>query len=449
MDATLIPEKYRLNLERHFGKTVCEKVREGFSKPASVSIRNHSKKGIETSNFEKVAWCENGFLLGDRPVFALDPLFHAGNYYVQDSSSMILSAVLNALPLASKDLFVLDACAAPGGKSSLILDFLDGEGFLVSNEIDGKRNDILEENIVKWGHANVAISRHDTAKLGELTSTFDVIVVDAPCSGEGMFRKDAFAIEQWNQNLINQCATMQENIIVNLTDCLKTEGFLIYCTCTTNKVENEEQVIQLIESGDYELATPNIGSIGDKLIPVHHNESILGYYLLAGISTGEGQFVSVLRKRTNSGVLNVPKKRRISISEAEIDLIEFGSNNEYEGYWTKENQVFGLTGNIEFIQNLPNQFVFRSIGLPILEEEGKKRIPLHGLALDYRTQPHVNLNLEEALSYLRKDSISASNFEGHGWKIVGYENRPLGWVKALQNRVNNYYPIKYRLRLKE
>lgn len=449
MEPTLIPQSFWDRIESHFGKVVREKMQSGFSQKGKASFRNHSHKGKEITVEQQVPWCENGFFLENRPVFALDPLFHAGAYYVQDSSSMILRAVLDRLNLQKAELSVLDACAAPGGKSTLLLDYLDGSGFLISNEIDGKRNDILEENIIKWGFSNVAITRQATDNFSELRSCFDLIVVDAPCSGEGMFRKDQYAIKQWSESLINQCVKSQQNILDDLNPALKQGGYLIYCTCTSNLFENENQIISLITEGEYELATPLLEDFGDEIVMVDYHGQPLGYYLLPGIAQGEGQFIAVLRKKSDSGKLNVPKKRRIVLSTKSIDLTEFNTNISYNAFWNKEHELHGLSGYTSFIETLPNNFHFKMIGLPIMEESGKKRVPLHGLAMDYRTQPNVNINSDSALSYLRKETNSVAELNTQGWQILGFENHSLGWVKSLQNRYNNYYPNKYRLRLKQ
>jgi 16S rRNA C967 or C1407 C5-methylase (RsmB/RsmF family) len=449
MEPTLIPQIFWDNIESHFGKIVREKMQSGFNQKGIASFRNHPYKGKKITNEQRIPWCENGYFLDNRPVFALDPLFHTGAFYVQDSSSMILRSVLERLHLEKKELSVLDACAAPGGKSTLILDYLDGEGFLIANEIDGKRNDILEENITKWGFSNVAITRQSTSNFSELKSCFDLVVVDAPCSGEGMFRKDQYAIKQWNESLINQCVQSQQIIVEDLTPAIKQGGYLIYCTCTSNLLENEDQIIRLIKGGEYELATPDLDDYSDEIIKVEHENRPLGYYLLPGIAHGEGQFIAVLRKTSDSGKLNVPKKRRIVLSTKPVDLTEFNTNTAYDAYWAKENELHGLSGYTSFIEELPNNFHFKMIGLPILEESGKKRVPLHGLVMDFRTQPNVNIKLDSALSYLRKETNSVAELKTVGWQILGYENRSLGWVKSLQNRYNNYYPNKFRLRLKQ
>lgn len=448
MDEALIKEEYWNSLKNHFGESIAEKVKSAMKLDPNVSIRKHLYKSSDIILHQNVAWCSNGFILENRPKFSLDPNFHGGCYYVQDSSSMILQEALKQLSFEHKDPIILDACAAPGGKSTIILDFLNGNGFLIANEIDGKRNDILEENLTKWGYANQAITRCETQFFESLVSFFDAVVVDAPCSGEGMFRKDHFAVSQWNNSLVQQCNLTQKKILTDLTPSIKPGGYLIYCTCTTNQIENEFQILSLIESGDFELANPNLDSFAHSIIPATQNDLLIGHYLLPGISTGEGQFISVLRKKSDQGDLNVPRKRRLQLCRNSVDTAEFGLTNEFDLFWQNGSQYYGATGAVHKLEELPDWFQFRSIGLSLIESEGKKRIPLHGLAMDYRSKKFIELNLTESLAYLRKETISAKNFETDGWHLVGFEKQALGWVKAIGNRVNNYYPNKYKLRLK-
>jgi 16S rRNA C967 or C1407 C5-methylase (RsmB/RsmF family) len=295
-----IPSAFIENLYDHFGNRIAEKTLSALGERSSISIRLNPLKPIERfKNHAQVPWTTNGFILNERPVFSLDPLYHAGSYYVQDSSSMILETILNKVNLDRNGLY-LDACAAPGGKSTILLDYLDNEGFLIANEVDPKRNSILRENILKWGRLNVGVTSLPTKKFDELHCAFDLILIDAPCSGEGMFRKDAFAIEQWSQNLVESCALTQTNILGELTPTLKEGGVLIYSTCTTNKSENEFQLQALLETGQFDIIEIDLSAHSKHLIEAKSEGKTIGYYLLPGTSTGEGLFISALRKTTHS-----------------------------------------------------------------------------------------------------------------------------------------------------
>ena len=187
--------------------------------PSPVSVRLNDKFRLIPSD-EKVPWCHSGYYLKERPLFTADPLLHAGVYYVQEASSMFLQQALEQY--ASPVSVVLDLSAAPGGKSTLISQFLDKNGFLVSNEIIRSRAYILAENMIKWGNDNFLVSNNSPEDFRKLPSFFDVLVVDAPCSGEGMFRKDAGAIGEWNEQNVAMCAARQKNILNDVWVTLKT-----------------------------------------------------------------------------------------------------------------------------------------------------------------------------------------------------------------------------------
>ena len=219
MDDRLIPQAFKDNLQAHFNLEVVKQVLDGINSPASISVRNHPNK-LEPKHFEgmPIPWSETGVLLEARPSFAQDPLFHAGCYYVQDSSSMILEQVLKQLSFNTDEgLLGLDMCAAPGGKTLIASDFLTENGVLISNEIDGKRNAVLRENVLKWGASNAIITQLSSSNFHENNGLFDFVILDAPCSGEGMFRKDSFAIEQWSESLVYQCQKTQCSILNDLT----------------------------------------------------------------------------------------------------------------------------------------------------------------------------------------------------------------------------------------
>ena len=198
-----------------------------------ISIRyNSSKKQAIDQDAAAIPWSKNGVYLKERPSYTLDPLFHAGCYYPQEAGSQFLDAILRQIELPLHPV-VLDLCAAPGGKSTLIADFLNGRGLLVANEVIQNRSKILKENLVKWGATNTVVSNNDPAQFSGLTNVFDCIVVDAPCSGEGMFRKDHQARNEWSENNVELCVGRQRRIVMDVWDSLKEDGFLIYSTCSS------------------------------------------------------------------------------------------------------------------------------------------------------------------------------------------------------------------------
>jgi len=440
---------YATRLEGFFGPEIAQRVMAALNAAPTVSLRvNREKPTDQFDHLPRVPWAENAYILPERPVFALDPLFHAGCYYVQDSSSMILEAVLKELVFEEDNIAMLDACAAPGGKSLIALDTLGHRGFLVANETDPKRNSILAENLLKWGKANHAICRADSNLFGDRGELFDLIIVDAPCSGEGMFRKDAFAVEQWSETLVTQCALTQERILDNLRPSLKGGGYLVYATCTLNPEENQVQIHKLLESG-FEMALPALDAFRDFLVPGDYKGKTLGYYLLPGISTGEGLFISAVRK-TGSSSLPVQRKPNRSLQLARFqqsDIHPLTTGVTYDLSWTLGNEVYGVNDEADRLHTLLG-LPFKRVGLPVYERKGKINIPLHGLAMDPRMKcGNYELDLQEALNYLRKQSTSAPGNNKQSWMTACYKRHPLGWVKAVPGRVNNYYPANFRLRI--
>ena len=216
-----------------------------------TSIRLHPLKPAPIDRSDPVAWCTDGFYLSERPRFSQDPFWHAGSYYVQEASSMFLHIAFTAMMLP-KDPLVLDACAAPGGRSTHLLSLLGGNGLLCSNEIIPKRNNILRENLTRWGYANAVATQDSLDRFRPFRSTFDVVLADAPCSGEGLFRREAAARRDWSPAHVSSCALRQSKLLDELVPLIRPGGYLIYSTCTFAYSENEDQVKQLIQSHGFE-----------------------------------------------------------------------------------------------------------------------------------------------------------------------------------------------------
>jgi len=211
--------------------------------PVSIRI-NKLKWDSEPENAEAVPWCSSAYYLASRPSFTLDPLYHAGCYYPQEASGMFIEQVIKQLVDTSGYLKVLDLCGAPGGKSAHISSLIGRESLLVSNEVIRQRSAILAENITRWGVSNTVVTRNDPSVFSRLPGFFDLILVDAPCSGEGMFR-DRIAVDEWSPGNTLLCAERQRRILADVWPALKTGGILIYSTCTFNPGENEENVLWL------------------------------------------------------------------------------------------------------------------------------------------------------------------------------------------------------------
>ncbi len=295
-----LPADFITQMERMMAPELWHVLREGLAQEPSVSIRINPSK-IDLNEWEVVLsdgvvpWCEYGFYLTHRPPFTFDPLLHAGAYYVQESSSMFLHQVLRQY--VTEPVAMLDLCAAPGGKSTLVRSVLPEGSRLVSNEPMRGRAQVLEENVTKWGYPNHIVTNRYPKDFRKSKQQFDVILTDVPCSGEGMFRKDEGAIAEWSLQKVEQCQRLQREIVSDAWECLVPGGLLIYSTCTFNTLENEENIKWILENFDAEVlpvhteAEWNIqGSIlPDFIAPV--------YRFIPGLTRGEGLFMAVIGKR--------------------------------------------------------------------------------------------------------------------------------------------------------
>lgn len=286
---------------------------EGLSGPGGSGFRfpeSAVRDLFPGAEVRPVPWCGSGFYLSHRPVFTLDPLFHAGVYYVQDASSMFLDWVREAVeryerqradgtePREGKSFWnapvrVLDLCAAPGGKSTHLAGFLGPEGLLVCNEPVRSRAAVLAENMARWGAPNVMVTHNDPRDFAVLENYFDCILADVPCSGEGMFRKDPGACGEWSPELVNLCAARQRRILSDIWGSLRPGGYFVYSTCTYNRSENDGSVTFLREelgAEVLEVLPPGVPACGAVRTPGG------GYQFIPGRVEGEGQYFALLRK---------------------------------------------------------------------------------------------------------------------------------------------------------
>jgi len=408
-----------------------------------VSIRHNPwKKKSVLPEAGNIPWSPNGRFLTERPVYTLDPLFHAGCYYPQEAGSQLLSSVLAALELPEEPV-VLDLCAAPGGKSTLIASHLNGKGLLVSNEVIQQRSRILKENLTKWGATNVLVSNNDPADFSALPGLFDCIVVDAPCSGEGMFRKDHQARNEWSESNVDLCAARQRRIVMDIWNSLKEDGYLVYSTCTFNTQENEENVAWFARETDAEIVR----------IPLPYGKEDRagsGWYALPNELDTEGFYISVLRKRVASGGKIKPVRNpKLSVAKDLSGLQGFVETNGLTILQWQDYQ-FGVPASFAaLILQLHYHLRIIQVGTELGEVTRKGLIPHEALALNpfvrHPELPRIELDKDQALSYLHGDTFQIAG--RHGFQLMCYEQEPLGWIKHLGNRFNNLYPKEWRIRM--
>lgn len=416
-----------------------------------VSIRlNPKKPGARLPITSQVPWHPHGWYLEERPSFTLDPAYHAGGYYIQEASSMFLHEVLRQIRPDAERWSVLDLCAAPGGKSTLLLAALQEHDLLVANEMAPARVSALKYNITRWGHTNVMLSNHPPAAFSNLEGFFDLIVVDAPCSGEGMFRKDPGAIEQWSPPAAEACAERQDTIISQIIPALKPGGFLIYSTCTFNPSENEYNITRWLRAHDLVLVDLHIDPCWGIAV------SDYGFLFYPHRVKGEGFFISVLRKKSGrvfkAGKLTLPKGIMRLPARQEKLLSPWINDHQAYSFFQKANGTISAlapTHEVDFMA-LGHVLQKRSFGWKIGKFKGEQLLPDHALAMIPAVSPEVpvlELDLDAALQFLKRTEPPVASLPKPGWYLVRHDVFNLGWVKVLPNRINNYLPMDNRIRM--
>lgn len=397
---------------------------------------------------KQVPWCANGYYLTERPSFTLDPLFHAGLYYVQEASSMFLWQALRQCAGEPAQQKVLDLCAAPGGKTTLLASYFP-EGMIVANEVIRSRASILVENVTKWGTGQVVVTNNDPAHFKPLENYFDVIVADAPCSGSGMFRKDPAAIDEWSEENVLLCSQRQQRIIADIYPSLKENGILIYSTCSYSREENEDMLDWMISEFDLESCSvetePDWGIV--TVTSLQHGAA--GYRFYPHRTQGEGFFIAVLRKKSGKEQRYSKKKALIPASKQELAAIAPWLNSAGQLFFFKQNELIlaAPADQQEHISLLQQHLYLRKAGVAVGTLKGKDLVPDHELALSLLMKqqlPVVEADRDMALQYLRKKEVNVEAAV-KGWTLLQYNGVSLGWIKVLPGRVNNYYPVEWRI----
>lgn len=490
------PDSYPSFIEAFYKEPWLGRLLNGFNALPETSLRiNLGKKCTEYPLIDplkvgRIPWLPHnmsGYYLSERPFFAHDPLWHIGGYYVQDASSMIVARMVEQLlsDLSKKNLVAVDLCAAPGGKTTILRDILPPEALVIANEIHPQRVQVLHENLLKWCGLQGIICTKSTPNLlsqalGE--ATVDLLLVDAPCSGEGLFRKDEQAIEMWSIENVMQCVVRQKEILYSAHRMLKPGGYLIYSTCTLNALENDEQVSFMQKEWNYRTIR----------IPLSEDEDVEnicigdngGMHFFPGVVRGEGLYICLLQKpllqsrdeeepllisRSVKAAKKSNKKGiKTSIKSTEKEFIPLSSQSPFASccswFWEDEclipyeyNQsAFLLSGTeMKDVVNrlLSNRVHVLGAGIPLAEQKGKTIIPSWGLSmsrcLKRRLWTEVELSENDALEYLRTQAIAYNPVDEveKGIVLLTYRGVPLGFANRVDNRLNNLYPKNYRLRM--
>ena len=362
---------------------------------------------------------------------------------------MFLEQVLlqSAVPL--ENIRVLDLCGAPGGKSTLISDILGPDNLLVANDAIRSRASILAETITKWGSGNTMVTQSDPAAFGRLHGFFDMILVDAPCSGEGMFRAEV-AVSEWSTDNTGHCAERQKRILMDIWPALKENGILIYSTCTFNPGENEENIKWLTDRHQAECIRMDLRSF-EGITEIDYY-GIYGYGFYPDKVRGEGLFISVIRKKESQEQTNIRNIRRPEMkpgkSDMEIALAWTNFSGERIIRWGEE--VIAVPCDVDTYNCLFSHLKVVKAGTKISVIKKNDALPSHELALSTRLKrvafPVQEIELGDAISYLRRDNFSISNIS-KGWNVLTYHGINMGLIKNLGKRINNYFPVEWRIRL--
>lgn len=459
-----VPSEFEARTREWMGEEEYRALETALLSEPPVSIRVNRGKRAEEVVGSPVPWASMGTYLSRRPTFTFDPLFHAGCYYVQEASSMFVEQVLRTY--VTEPVVMLDLCAAPGGKSTHARSVLPAGSLLVANEVVRGRSQVLAENLIKWGDAGVVVTNNDPADFTSLAGLFDVVLTDVPCSGEGMFRKDPVAVDEWSVDNVQACWQRQRRILADIWPALKPGGLLVYSTCTYNKEENEENVAWIAsELGAEVLEVPVVpewgitGNVAGRDFPV--------YRFLPHRTRGEGFFLAVLRKYADD-MLAMPciwedkekvskKKRKGEKTHGAVPTVvpqevkDWLCRAEDFRFEVKDAKVTAFPKlHAPLYDVLRQQLKPVHAGVTLGEWKGKDLIPNHSLAMSVLLNrdafPRFELAYEQAVAYLRKEAVALDASVPRGYVLLTYQGVPLGFAKNIGNRANNLYPQEWRIR---
>lgn len=363
---------------------------------------------------------------------------------------MFLYEVLRQAVDFSQRLKVLDLCAAPGGKSTLLAGMLGEGSLLVANETIRSRTAPLRENLERWGSPNAAVTSGEVEALAEMDGWFDVVLADAPCSGEGLFRKDPDAVREWSLPHVEFCAGRQRRILAGAVQALAPGGILVFSTCTYNAQENDGNAAWLAKTFD-------LLPIGLK-IPAEWGiaQTDFGWQFYPHRLRGEGFYVAAFRKKEGEAKKHTLPAAFKNIKPLAKNLVPqatawLSPEAEARFFQTPSGEVLALPAGLEGEYLLLDKFLkAKWFGTNIGEFKGKDFVPSHALALSQWASPDlpaVDLGREQALLFLKKETFEPPPDAPRGWVLARFEGLNLGWLKILPNRLNNYLPQERRIRM--
>jgi len=466
-----LPEQFEDYTRQLMGAERYERLCRALDTPSPTSIRFNPFKTTEEERQnmtfpshdevsirqgDRVGWCPEGCYLPQRPAFTLDPLLHAGVYYVQEASSMFVSHIVKEF--VKEPVRMLDLCAAPGGKTTAVRATLPKGSLLFCNEPVKLRANILSENMQKFGHPEVIVTNNYPKDYARSGLRFDVILADVPCSGEGMFRKDEDAVRLWTPQHVEDCRNLQREIVETIWPCLNAGGLLIYSTCTFNAKEDEENIAWIAE---------NLG--GDVLlVPIDSQWQVTGALVgdhpacrfIPGYTIGEGLFMAVLRKHgQKEGHATTDTREEKQRKKERRKQDHHPSSTDYQTWlqapadfhWVADRLVaIPRQWDADYLQAAKYLRILQA-GITIGTAKGKDLIPDESLALSTmlcdNAFPKWEADYHEAIHYLRREAIPLPADMPKGYVLVTYQGHALGFVKNLGTRANNLYPKEWKIKI--
>jgi 16S rRNA C967 or C1407 C5-methylase (RsmB/RsmF family)/NOL1/NOP2/fmu family ribosome biogenesis protein len=506
----MFPPEFERSAAAELGEEEAAALLAALDGEAATSVRyNPFKLGARPAGTDAVPWCRYGAYLAERPVFTLDPAMHSGAYYVQEASSQFVEWLYRAAlgggaeadgegakgengacaygaadggtsgtadvsngSVASgvsdgsgisgasdggalpEGVRLLDLCAAPGGKTTLYSTLVGPTGLVVANEVIRQRAAVLADNVRRWGVGNVVVTNNEAGAFGAYKHRFDVLAVDAPCSGEGMFRKTPAARDEWSPANVELCAARQRRILADAWDALRPGGVLIYSTCTFNRRENEQNVEWLTENFAVEPLEFDTAEPAAWGVECGEAAGVATFRFFPHRLRGEGFFVAAMRKadgRVKRSVprarkepivwLNRPDSRPLAEWVAAPEAMKFATigDNSYALYRPQFQAVDELAGGLNVIYS----------GVCMGRLFGGKLRPDHALALFHELRrgaaSESDLAREEALDYLRKRDFAHPEGLAEGLNLLTFGGLPVGWIKRMGHRTNTMLPNNFRI----
>ncbi len=457
--AAVFPAEFEKSVRELLGEAEGGRLLAALDGEPVVSVRyNPFKLNAMPAGADMVPWNRYGAYLAERPVFTLDPAMHAGAYYVQEASSQFVEHLYRQV-VGDEDgelpegIRILDLCAAPGGKTTLYSTLAGPSGLVVANEVIKQRAGVLADNVRRWGIGNVAVSCNEAADLAAYRHWFDVLAVDAPCSGEGMFRKNPQARAEWSPANVELCAARQRKILADAWDALRPGGILIYSTCTFNRRENEDNVAWLAENFAVEPVAVDVPA--EWGIETGEVSGLEIFRFWPHKVRGEGFFAAVMRKADGKVKREMPKARREPLTElnraesrplaewvAGPEAMKFAraGDNCYAFYRPVWRDIAALAGGLNIIYS----------GVCMGQIFGGKLRPDHALSLFHDLAKNdkaavTPLSTDEALDYLRKREFTDVSRLAEGLNLLTHGGLPVGWTKRIGHRTNTMLPNSFRI----